>query len=172
MAGIKDYSTSPANNVTLFPEGMAPSQVNDSARQFQADLREWYNDAEWIVYGDGDGAHMIAYASATSFSVVGANVTAAYHPGRRVRVVGTLTGTIYGTIASSSFLGNTAVSGTWDSGTLQNEALVVSLGVLSRTNSALPANAARTDIAGTFTAPQIFNGAVTLGAALNEAAEV
>lgn len=171
MAGIKDYSTTPANNVALFPEGMAPSQVNDSARQLQADLREWYNDAEWVIYGDGDGAHGIAYGSATSFSVTGANVTAAYHAGRRVRAVGTLTGTIYGTVASSAFSTNTTVTVTWDSGSLQNEALTVFLGILSRSNSALPGNAARTDVSSTFTAPQTFNGTVTLGAALNDAAE-
>ena len=151
---------------------MAPSQVNDSARQLQADVREWYNDAEWIIYGDGDGAHGIAYGSATGFSVVGANVAAVYHTGRRVKAVGALTGTIYGTIASSAFATNTAVTATWDAGALQNEALTVYLGILSRANSALPANAARTDIPGIFTAPQTFNGAVTLGAALNEAAEL
>src|SRR5215510_2191463 len=110
MVGIRDYSTTPASNVTLFPEGMAPSQVNDSARQLQADLREWYNDAEWIIYGDGDGAHAIAYGSATSFSVTGANVTSAYHAGRRVKAVGALTGTIYGTISSSAFATNTSVN--------------------------------------------------------------
>lgn len=172
MTGIKDYSTSPSNNVALFPEGMAPSQVNDSARQLQAHLRAWYNDAEWIIYGDGDGAHGIAYASVTGFSVLGVDVAAVYHPGRRVKAVGALTGTIFGTIASSAFSANTAVTVTWDAGTLQNEALTVYLGILSRANSALPANAARTDIASTFTAPQTFNGAVTLGAALNEAAEI
>ena len=133
---------------------------------------EWYNDAEWIIYGDGDGAHGIAYGSATGFSVVGANVAAVYHTGRRVKAAGALTGTIYGTIASSAFATNTAVTVTWDAGVLQNEALTVYLGILSRANSALPANAARTDITGTFTAPQTFNGAVTLGAALNEAAEL
>jgi hypothetical protein len=137
-----------------------------------SDTIEWYNDSEWVIYGDGDGAHGIAYASATGFSVAGANVAAVYHAGRRVKAVGALTGTIYGTIASSAFATNTAVTVTWDAGALQNEALTVYLGILSRANSALPANAARTDIASTFTAPQTFNGAVTLGAALNEAAEI
>ena len=53
MSGINDYSVTPANNTALFPEGMAPSAVNDGMRQVQADLREWYNDAQWVVYGDG-----------------------------------------------------------------------------------------------------------------------
>ena len=54
MPGIKDYSTTPGSNVALFPEGQTPSSVNDGMRQVQADIRAWYNDAEWIVYGDGD----------------------------------------------------------------------------------------------------------------------
>src|SRR5690606_26122266 len=39
MAGIKDYSPIPASNTALFPEGMAPSAVNDGMRQVQADIR-------------------------------------------------------------------------------------------------------------------------------------
>ncbi|WP_119461856.1 hypothetical protein [Rhodospirillaceae bacterium SYSU D60014] len=39
MAGIKDYSPVPASNTALFPEGMAPSAVNDGMRQVQADIR-------------------------------------------------------------------------------------------------------------------------------------
>ena len=138
MSGIKDYSTTPASNTALFPEGMAPSAVNDGMRQVQADLRSWYNDSQWVIYGDGDGAFAIAYASPTSFAVTGADVTAVYHPGRRVRASGALTGTIYGTIQSSAFATNTTVSVTWDSGTLQNEALTIAIGILSSTNSAIP----------------------------------
>jgi hypothetical protein len=138
MSGIKDYSTTPANNTALFPEGMAPSAVNDGMRQVQADLREWYNDAQWIVYGDGDGAFAIAYVSPTSFNVNGANVTAVYHVGRRVKASGTLTGTIYGTITAATFATNTAVTVAWDSGALQNEALLVAIGILSATSGAMP----------------------------------
>jgi hypothetical protein len=138
MPGIKDYSTTPASNTALFPEGMAPSAVNDGMRQVQADLRSWYNDAQWIVYGDGDGAFTIAYVSPTSFSVNGADVTAVYHAGRRVKASGTLTGTIYGTIASSAFATNTTLTVTWDAGSLQNEALTIAIGIVSATNGAMP----------------------------------
>src|SRR5499425_905138 len=110
MTGINDYSPTPASNTALFPEGMAPSAVNDGMRQVQADLRSWYNDAQWAIYGDGDGASTIAYVSPTSFSVSGADVTAAYHAGRRVKAVGTLTGAIYGTIQSAVFATNTTVT--------------------------------------------------------------
>jgi len=138
MSGIKDYSTTPASNTALFPEGMAPSAVNDGMRQVQADVRSWYNDAQWVIYGDGDGAFAIAYVSPTSFSVTGADVTAVYHAGRRVRAAGSLTGTIYGTIQSAAFATNTTVTVQWDAGSLQNEALTIAIGILSATNTAIP----------------------------------
>ena len=121
MSGIKDYSTTPASNTTLFPEGMAPSAVNDGMRQVQADIRSWYNDSQWVIYGDGDGAFTIAYVSPTSFSVTGADVTTVYHAGRRVKAFGPLTGTIYGTIQSAVFATNTTVTVLWDSGSFCSE---------------------------------------------------
>lgn len=145
MAGIKDYSPIPASNTALFPEGMAPSAVNDGMRQVQADLREWYNDAQWAVYGDGDAAFAVSYVSPTSFAIVGADVAAAYHPGRRVKASGALTGTIYGSITASTFATNTTVTVLWDGGAaLQNEALTISLGIVSAVNSALPVAATAT----------------------------
>ncbi len=138
MAGIKDYSITPGSNTSLFPEGQTPSSVNDGMRQVQADIRAWYNDAEWVVYGDGDGTFTISYAGATSFTVNGIDVTAEYHAGRRVKASGALTGTIYGTIASSSFAASTTVTVAWDSGSLQSEALTVHLAILRATNLSLP----------------------------------
>ena len=138
MSGIKDYSTTPASNTALFPEGMAPSAVNDGMRQVQADIRSWYNDAQWVVYGDGDGAFATAYVSPTAFSVTGVDMTAAYHAGRRVRASGPLTGTIVGTIQSAVFATNSTVNVTWDSGALQNEPLTISIGILSATSTAIP----------------------------------
>ena len=138
MSGIKDYSVTAANNTALFPVGMAPSAVNDGMRQVQADLRDWYNDAQWVVYGDGDGAFAIAYVSPTSFSINGVNVTAVYHPGRRVKASGTLTGTIYGTITGATFSTNTTATVAWDSGALQNETLTIAIGILSAANGAMP----------------------------------
>jgi hypothetical protein len=99
-------------------------------------------NAQWVIYGDGDGAFAIAYASPTSFSVTGADVTAVYHAGRRIKAAGSLTGTIYGTIQSSIFATNTTVTVTWDSGALQNEALTIAIGILSAANSAIPPAAA------------------------------
>jgi hypothetical protein len=142
MAGIKDYSTTASNNTSVggvnIAEGMLPSNINNAFRAITADIREFYNDSQWVIYGDGDGAHTFAYVSGTAFTVAGANVTSFYHAGRRVKAVGSSTGTIVGTIASSSFSTNTTVNVTWDSGSLQNESLVIYVGILSKTNSSIP----------------------------------
>jgi len=142
MAGIKDYSTTAGNNTSVggvsIAEGMLPSNINNAFRAVTADMREWYNDAQWIIYGDGDGAHTFTYVSGTAFRVDGADVTAHYHAGRRVKAVGSSTGTIYGTIASTSFSTNTTVNVTWDSGSLSSETLVIYLAILTKTNNSLP----------------------------------
>ena len=117
---------------------MLPSNINNAFRAITADIREFYNDSQWVIYGDGDGAHTFAYVSGTSFTVAGANVTSFYHAGRRVKAVGSSTGTIVGTIASSSFSTDTTVNVTWDSGSLQNESLVIYVGILSKTNNSIP----------------------------------
>ena len=82
--------------------------------------------------------HTFTYVSATAFRVDGANVTSVYHAGRRVKAVGSSTGTIFGTISSSSFSTNTTVNVTWDSGSLSSETLVIYLAALSKTNDSIP----------------------------------
>ena len=142
MAGIKDYSTTASNNTSVggvsIAEGMLPSNINNAFRAITADIREFYNDSQWVIYGDGDGAHTFAYASGTSFTIAGANVTSVYHANRRIKAVGSSTGTIVGTISSSSFSTNTTVNVTWDSGSLQSETLVIYLAALSQTNNSIP----------------------------------
>ena len=144
MAGIKDYSSTAANNSSVggvsIAEGMLPSNINNAFRAFAADIREFYNDSQWVIYGDGDGSFTAAYASATSFTISGSNVTSFYHAGRRIKAVGSSTGTIVGTISSSSFSTNTTVNVTWDSGSLSSESLTIYVGVLSQTNDSIPEN--------------------------------
>ena len=142
MTGIKDYSTTALTNTEVggvnIEEGMLPSSLNNALRAILVDVREWYNDSQWVVYGDGDSAFTITYGSATTFTVDGVDVTTFYHVGRRVRAVGTTTGTIYGTISVTTFSTNTTVTVVWDSGSLQNEAIAVSIGALSATNNSIP----------------------------------
>jgi hypothetical protein len=139
---VKDYSTTANSNAAIaginIAENCPAGNLNNALRQTLADLRSYANGAEWFEYGDGDGATMVTYVSATSFRIAGADVTDAWHAGRRVKASGSTTGTIYGTIDSSSFATDTTVAATWESGSLQNESLTVWLGILSATHSAVP----------------------------------
>jgi hypothetical protein len=147
MAGtfLGKYDTTAANNTATgtgavsVAEGMLPSNINNAFRSVMADIRQHYNAAEWIEYGDGAGTYTATYASATSFTIDGTDVTSIYHAGRRVKVVASSPGTIYGTVSSTSFSTNTTVNVTWDSGSLSNEAITsVHIGVLSKTNNSIP----------------------------------
>ena len=149
---IKDYSTTQANNTSLngisTAEGMLPSNLNNAIRGLMKNTRDWFNDAEWIEYGDGDASYTAAYASGTSFTIAGVNVTSIYHAGRRIKLTASTPGTIFGTIASSSFSTNTTVNVTWDSGSLSNEAISnVYIGALSKTNDSIPTGINATKLA-------------------------
>nr|BAR28750.1 hypothetical protein [uncultured Mediterranean phage uvMED] len=165
MSGIKDYSTTQANNTSLnginTAEGMLPSDLNNSIRALMKNTREWYNDAQWVIFGDGDGAFTSAYASASSFTINGVDVTSFYHVGRRVKITGSSTGVVYGTISSSSFSSNTTINVTLDSGTLQNEALTIYLAILTKTNNSIP-----TDV---ISASNINNNSITTSKILDDA---
>ena len=139
---IKDYSTTQASNTSLnsidVDEGMLPSNLNNAIRALMKNTRDWFNDAQWIEYGDGSGAYTAVYVSGTSFTINGADVTAIYHAGRRIKITDTAA-TLYGTIASSSFSTNTTVNVTWDSSSLTSGALNnVYIGALSKTNDSIP----------------------------------
>jgi hypothetical protein len=150
---IKNYSTTAANNNAAppngFPEGMAPSDVNNSARTVMADIRSWYEDAQWIDYGN-----VPTYVSTNSFSVIG-NQTAIYTVGRRIKLSDA--STLYGTISASVFTTLTTVTVTMDSGSLSIALNAVALGIITPSNNALPA----TVIAGLvpYTAPTTTVGA-------------
>jgi len=149
MAGIKDYSTTQANNTSLngisTAEGMLPSNLNNAIRALMKNTRDFYNDAQWVEYGDGSGSYTAAYVSGTSFTINGADVTSEYHAGRRIKIyLATTAAFRYGVIVSSSFSTNTTVNVTFDSGSLANETLSVYLAILTKTNSSIP-----TEIIGT-----------------------
>jgi hypothetical protein len=147
MAGtfLGKYDTTAANNTATgtgsvsVAEGMLPSNINNAFRDIMADIRQHYNTAEWIEYGDGAGTYTATYASATSFTIDGVDVTAIYHAGRRIKLTAATPGTIYGTVSSTSFSTNTTVNVTWDSGSLSSEAITsVYIGVLAKTNNSIP----------------------------------
>ena len=172
MAGnyLGKYSITPANNTTTstssvsVAEGMLPSNINNAFRDIMADVRQWYNDGQWIEYGDGSGTYTPTYVSATAFTIDGVDVTSVYHAGRRIKLVAATPGTIYGTISSVTFSTNTTVNVTWDSGSLSNEAITnVYVGILSKTNSSIPSESiGSTQIAdGSVTTAKLAADAVT-----------
>tara|TARA_R110001592_G_scaffold27004_2_gene100538 strand:- start:1930 stop:3924 length:1995 start_codon:yes stop_codon:yes gene_type:complete len=128
---VKDWSTTAGNNTNPgggdlnFQENQLPSTVNNSMRQVLADLRTDFEDGGWFNYG-----HTTVYASSTTFTVASTNVTAIYTVGRRIRAVGSSTGTIYGVITASAFSTNTTVTIVWDSGSLSSETLAISVSKL------------------------------------------
>jgi len=142
MAGIKDYSSTAGGNTSIggisIAEGMLPSNINNAFRGLTADIREWFNDSQWVIYGDGDSAFTVSYASSTSFTITGADVTSFYHVGRRVKAIATTPGTIFGTISATTFSTNTTVTVTWDSGSLSNESVTIYVAALSKTNDSIP----------------------------------
>ena len=149
---IKDYSTTQADNTSLntinVAEGMLPSNLNNAIRALMKNTRDWFNDSQWVQYGDGNASVTYAYASATSFTIAGIDVTSVYHAGRRIKLTAPTPSTIYGTISSSSFSTNTTVNVTWDSGSLSSEAITyVYLGALSKTNTSLPTGISAANIA-------------------------
>ena len=156
---IKDWSTTASSNNSAppdgFPENMAPSAVNDAARETMAQVRSWYEDAEWVNRG-----YTYAYVATTQFKIAGADVSSIYHVGRRVRAVGSSTGTIYGIITVSSFSSDTTVTVSWDSGTLANETLQISHGATSKVSSSAPSASLIDDDA--VTTAKVADNAVTL----------
>ncbi len=140
---VSNYKTTASQNTAIngvnISEGMSPSDVNNAIRQELKDVRDFANDKEWFLLGSGTSTVTYTRASSTSVTI-NADVTTAYHVGRRIKITGTNTGTIYGKIATSSYSSpNTTVSFTFDSGTINASDSTVSVFVGSTyTNPAIP----------------------------------
>jgi hypothetical protein len=121
---LRNWSTTAANNNSAapdgFPEGMAPSGVNNAAREVMAQVRGFYETQGWADFGDTP-----TRISNTQFSVPG-DLTARYAANRRLKVVGATTG--YATISAGAFTALTTVTVVMDSGNLPNPLTTVSLG--------------------------------------------
>ena len=121
---VSSYSTTASSNTAIngvnISEGMSPSDVNNAIREQLKDVRSVWNDKEWFILGDGDGTTTFTRASTTSVTIA-SNITSTHHVGRRVKIVGSNTGTIYGKIATSSYSSpNTTLTFTLDSGTINS----------------------------------------------------
>jgi len=170
MAGIKDYSTTQSSNTSLnginTAEGMLPSDLNNAIRALMKNTRDFYNDSQWVIFGDGSGVYTPTYVSGTQFTITstGNDLTSSYHANRRIKATGTNTGTKIGTITSSVYSNNvTTINVTWDSGALGNDTdLEIYLAGLTATDNSIPLGVvSSTNLAdGSVTTAKIANDAV------------
>ena len=120
---VSEMILTPSSNTENFPEGMAPSAVNDSARDLEAAIRGFYEDIEWRDMG-----HTPTRTGNTTFTIA-ADVTASYITGRRIRCADS--STIYGTIVTSSYSApNTTVTIMEGTGNLSASLTAVALGYI------------------------------------------
>src|SRR5437762_3274775 len=137
MSKVGRWSTTANNNNATppdgWPEGQAPSTVNDCAREMMAQIRTMISDMSYI-----DMDHSPTQTGSTSFTIPG-NVVSFYEVGRRVKCNVGASGTIYGTVYSSSATTNTGVSLRLDAGVpLTTSLSSVAVGFPAATNSPLP----------------------------------
>lgn len=149
MSLISTWSTVANANGTLgstpfyWPEGQAPSTVNDCARLMMATIRTQWNDAQWFNWG-----YTVARVSGTSFTVVTASANtvtlpAAFEPNGRIKLYDT--STIYGTVTTVSVSSiSTLVTFVPDAGSLTASFSSVYNAILSASNSSIPGNYAFT----------------------------
>ena len=131
------WSTTAASNSATppdgWPEGQAPSTVNDCAREMMAQIRTAINDIQFIDLGVTP-----TETTNTTFTLAG-NQMQWYTYGTRVKanVGGTL---FYGTVISSSYTTNTGVTLRFDNGgaPLTNSLSAVSTGFPGALNNSLP----------------------------------
>jgi len=94
-----------ANMTVNFAENMAPSNVNNAARELMGHMRDMYEQLGdgYFEYGDGDGTYTIARVDADSLTVASASdLSAIYFAGRKIRVTDGGANVVEGTIASTS----------------------------------------------------------------------
>lgn len=127
-----------------WPEGQAPSTVNDCAREMMAQIRTGLNNLQFVDLGVTP-----TETGNTTFTLAG-NQMQWYPYGNRVQanVGGNL---LYGTVISSSYTSNTGVTLRFDTGQavsgqqLTNSLSAVSTGYPSAANGALPEIVYRND---------------------------
>lgn len=153
--GIQNWSTTAASNTTAvpygWPTGMNPADIKLVARQEQASIRSWYDDAQWI-----DGGYGLSYVSSTGFRLAGDRVSI-FNVGRRVKAQYGNTN-VYGTITSSTYSApSTTVIIAPDSGSLSSTLSRVWYGAVSNVNSSVVSSTLGLGNMGACVAPYCFD---------------
>lgn len=136
MSKVGRWSTTAGNNNSTppdgWPEGQAPSTVNDCARENMAAIRTAFNDLQYF-----DQDFTPTFINALSFSVLG-NQTSAIHAGRRLKMFDA-GNVLYGTVATASFTTVTTINISADAGSLTSSLSSFGIAILGAdTNSSIP----------------------------------
>jgi len=94
-----------ANMTVNFAENMAPSNVNNAARELMGHMRDMYEQLGdgYFEFGDGDGVYTIARVDADTLTIAtAADLSAVYFAGRKIRVIDGGANVVEGTITSTS----------------------------------------------------------------------
>ena len=111
MAGTgvgKFSSTAGSNTANMsvnFAENMAPSAVNNAARELMGHMRDMYEQLGdgYFEFGDGDGTYTVARGDADTITITSASdISGIYFAGRKIRITDGGANVVEGTIASSS----------------------------------------------------------------------
>lgn len=148
-------ATPNANPIILDSEGRTPYSVwftddvvykyavtdSDDTAVYTEDNISGINDfviptvSEWVLT-----TVTCTYSSATEFTISGSDETSTLHVGRRLKITASNgTNPVYATITVSSYAASTTtITYVVDSGTVANAAILVSYGLLSSVNPAVP----------------------------------
>ena len=94
-----------ANMTVNFAENMAPSNVNNAARELMGHMRDMYEQLGdgYFEFGDGDGVYTVARGDADTITLTSsADLSGVYSAGRKIRITDGGANVVEGTIASSS----------------------------------------------------------------------
>jgi hypothetical protein len=107
--GVGKFSSTAGNNTdnltVNFAENMAPSNVNNAARELMGHIRDMYEQLGdgYFEFGDGDKDYTIARVDADTLTIASsADLSAIYFAGRKIRVTDGGANVVEGTIASTS----------------------------------------------------------------------
>ena len=94
-----------ANMTVNFAENMAPSNVNNAARELMGHMRDMYEQLGdgYFEFGDGDGTYTVARSDADTITITSSSdISSVYFAGRKIRITDGGANVVEGTIASSS----------------------------------------------------------------------
>jgi len=107
--GVGKFSSTASNNTSNltvnFAENMAPSNVNNAARELMGHMRDMYEQLGdgYFEFGDGDGEYTVTRSDANTITITGTgDITSVYYVGRKIRITDGGANVLEGVINASS----------------------------------------------------------------------